>query len=52
MRITDLMIRNDYLAKKLTEAKEIIKKFLNAKSIEETCVIESEAEKFIKDLEK
>lgn len=33
--------------KKLAEAKEILKKFLDAKSIEETCVAESEAEQFL-----
>lgn len=37
--------------KQLLEAKEIIKKFLNAKSIEDTCVVESEAERFLKELE-
>ena len=33
---------------KLTKAKEILRKFLDAKSIEETCVAESEAEQFLK----
>ena len=34
---------------KLTKAKEILRKFLDAKSIEETCVAESEAEQFLKE---
>lgn len=34
---------------KLIEAKEILRKFLDAKSIEETCVAESEVEQFLKD---
>lgn len=34
---------------KLIEAKEILRKFLDAKSIEETCVSESEVEQFLKD---
>ena len=33
---------------KLTKAKELLRKFLDAKSIEETCVAESEAEQFLK----
>ena len=36
----------------LTKAREIIRKFLNAKSIEETCVVESEAEQFLGKVEK
>ena len=36
---------------KLTKAKELLRKFLDAKSIEETCVAESEAEQFLKDRE-
>ena len=32
---------------KLTKAKELLRKFLDAKSIEETCVAESEAEQFL-----
>ena len=36
---------------KLIKAKEIIRKFLNAKSIEETCVAESEAEQFLSEVE-
>ena len=35
------------LDKQLTKAKEILRKFLDAKSIEETCVAESEADKFL-----
>ena len=37
------------LNKQLTKAKEILRKFLDAKSIEETCVAESEAERFLKE---
>lgn len=33
----------------LTKAKELLRNFLEAKSIEETCVAESEAEKFLKE---
>lgn len=33
----------------LTKAKEILRKFLDAKSIEERCVAESEAERFLND---
>jgi predicted Ser/Thr protein kinase len=44
-----LVIETKALKRKLDEAKEIIGKFLNAKSIEETCVAESEAEKFLKE---
>ena len=38
------------LNKQLTKAKEILKKFLDAKSIEETCVAESEAYKFLSEV--
>ena len=31
----------------LSKAKELLRKFLDAKSIEETCVAESEAEQFL-----
>lgn len=31
----------------LTKAKELLRKFLGAKSIEETCIAESEAEQFL-----
>lgn len=34
----------------LTEAKELLRKFLGAKSLEETFVAESEAEKFLKEV--
>ena len=34
----------------LTEAKELLRKFLNAKSLEETFVAESEAKKFLKEV--
>ena len=36
----------------LTKTKELLRKFLAAKSIEETCVAESEAEQFISEVEK
>lgn len=35
---------------KLIEAREILRKFLDAKSIEETCVAESEADKFLSEV--
>ena len=38
-------------ALQLTKAKEILRKFLDAKSIEETCVAESEAEQFLNTLD-
>ena len=37
--------------KQLTKAKEILRKFLGAKSIEERCVAESEAEQLLKESE-
>lgn len=43
--------RNNELKQRLDNATEIIKKFLNAKSIEDTCVAESEAERFLKENE-
>lgn len=36
--------------KKLIKAKEILRKFLDAKNIEETCVAESEADKFLREV--
>jgi hypothetical protein len=39
-------VKNIYIGD-LLKAKEILKKFLDAKSIEETCVAESEAEQFL-----
>ena len=36
---------------KLNKAKELLRKFLDTKSIEETCVAESEAEQFLKESE-
>ena len=38
---------NKYNAKKLTKAKELLRKFLEAKSIEEACVAKSEADHFL-----
>ena len=43
-----LKTANEQKAIQLTKAKEILRKFLDAKSIEETCVAESEAEQFLK----
>ena len=39
----------EYKNPQLTKAKEILRKFLDAKSIEETCVAESEAEQFLRE---
>ena len=41
-------IKNIYIGD-LLKAKKILKKFLDAKNIEETCVAESEAEQFLKE---
>lgn len=38
---------NVEIKKQLTKAKEILRKFLDAKSIEDRCVVESEAEHFL-----
>ena len=40
----------EYKNPQLTKAKEILRKFLDAKSIEETCVAESEADKFLSEV--
>ena len=45
----ELHKENEELKEQLLKAKEILKKFLDAKNIEETCVAESEAEKFLKE---
>ncbi len=42
---------NVEIKKQLTKAKEILRKFLGAKSIEERCVAESEAEQLLKESE-
>ena len=42
---------NEQKVVQLTKAKEILRKFLDAKSIEETCVAESEADKFLSEVE-
>lgn len=42
---------NGYYAEQLAKAKEILRKFLDAKSIEETYVAESEADKFLMEIE-
>ena len=46
-----LKTANEQKAVQLTKAKEILRKFLDAKSIEETCVVESEADKFLSEIE-
>ena len=46
-----LKTANEQKAEQLTKAKEILRKFLDAKSIEETCVAESEADKFLSEVE-
>ena len=46
-----LKTANEQKAVQLTKAKEILRKFLDAKSIEETCVVESEADKFLSEVE-
>ena len=45
-----LKTANEQKAVQLTKAKEILRKFLDAKSIEETCVAESEAYKFLSEV--
>ena len=45
-----LKTANEQKAVQLTKAKEILRKFLAAKSIEETCVAESEAYKFLSEV--
>ena len=42
-----LKTANEQKAVQLSKAKELLRKFLDAKSIEETCVAESEAEQFL-----
>ena len=44
-----LKTANEQKALQLYKVKEILRKFLDAKSIEETCVAESEAERFLKE---
>ena len=44
-----LKTANEQKALQLYKVKEILRKFLDAKSIEETCVVESEAEQFLKE---
>ena len=45
-----LKTANEQKALQLCKAKEILRKFLDAKSIEETCVAESEAYKFLSEV--
>ena len=45
-----LKTANEQKAVQLTKAKEILRKFLDAKSIEETCVAESEADRFLREV--
>ena len=49
-RVETVTDRFNKKSSQLTEAKEIIKKFLDAKNIEDTCVAESEAEHFLQEL--
>ena len=44
-----LKTANEQKALQLYKVKEILRNFLDAKSIEETCVAESEAERFLKE---
>ena len=46
-----LKTANEQKVVQLTKAKEILRKFLDAKSIEETCVAESEAEQLLNEYE-
>ena len=46
-----LKTANEQKAVQLTKVNEILRKFLDAKSIEETCVAESEADKFLSEVE-
>ena len=43
-----MKITTEQKALQLYKAKELLRKFLDAKSIEETCVAESEAEQFLR----
>lgn len=45
--ILELQADKGRLTDELTKAKEILRMFLDAKNIEETCVAESEADKFL-----
>ena len=47
-----LKTANEQKALQLYKAKEILRKFIDAKSIEETCVVESAAEQFLRNLER
>ena len=47
-----LKTANEQKALQLYKVKEILRKFIDAKSIEETCVVESEAEQFLRNLER
>ena len=47
MFIKELKQENAELEKQLTKAKELLRKFLDAKNIEERCVAESEADHFL-----
>ena len=49
-RVETVTGRFNKKSSQLTKAKEIIKKFLDAKNIEDTCVAESEAEHFLQEL--
>ena len=49
--ISEMLHYMEKQREQLTKAKELLRKFLDAKSIEETCVAESEAEHFLNSLE-
>ena len=51
-RCSELFLQNNEFAERFAKSIEIIKEFLNAKSIEETCVAESIAEQFLQEIEK
>lgn len=46
-KLRELRLKNE----QLTKAKDLLRKFLESKSIEETCIAESEAERFLKEAE-
>jgi hypothetical protein len=48
--ICDCDICDTYCNSQLIKAKELLRKFLGAKSLEETFVAESEAKKFLKEV--
>ena len=51
MDISEMLCYINKQEKQLTQAKELLRKFLDSKSIEETCVAESETEHFLREVE-